>query len=129
MQTAARDVALISEQTASAVAVIRQATQAQDASVRQMQQMGGGLLEVVQSQSIQLGQFSTEMSRLQTVLTVGVDAFAERLPQSVDQTLVQFDAALGEGVTRLGSAIERLREAMDDLLERLDGMGDTKRRR
>ncbi len=37
-----------------------------------------------------------------------------------DQTLVQFDAALGEGVYRMGSAIERLREAMDDLIEQLE---------
>ena len=85
--------------------------------------------EVVQSQSVQLRDFSVEMGRLQKVLTVGVDAFAERLPHSVDQTLVHFDAALGEGVARLGSAIERLREAMDDLLERLDGLVDPKRRR
>ena len=62
-------------------------------------------------------------------LTVGVDAFAERLPHSVDQTLVQFDAALGEGVSRLGSAIARMREAMDDLLERLETLLDAKGRR
>ena len=36
-----------------------------------------------------------------TGLTVGVDAFAQTLPQSVDGTLVQFDAVLAEGVLRL----------------------------
>ncbi len=45
-----------------------------------------------------------------------------RLPKAVDTTLVQFDAALGEGVERLGSAVERLREAMDDLHERLESV-------
>jgi hypothetical protein len=129
MQSAAQDVRAISEQTASAVAVIRQATVAQDASVRHMQDIGGNLLTVFQSQSQQLGQFSKEMVKLQNVLGTGVDAFADRLPHSVEQTLVHFDAALGEGVARLGTSIERLREAMDDLLERMDSMFETKRRR
>ena len=38
------------------------------------------------------------MEQMQQVLTVGVDAFAQQLPQSVDGTLVQFDAVLAEGV-------------------------------
>ena len=59
------------------------------------------------------------MEQLQQVLTVGVDAFAQQLPQSVDGTLVQFDAVLAEGVLRINGSIERLREAMDDLIEQL----------
>ena len=57
---------------------------------------------------------------MQQVLTVGVDAFAQKLPQSVDGTLVQFDAVLAEGVLRINGSIERLREAMDDLIEQLE---------
>ena len=40
--------------------------------------------------------------------------------QSVDGTLVQFDAVLAEGVLRINGSIERLREAMDDLIEQLE---------
>ena len=74
-----------------------------------------------QQQSDQLGSFSKEMGRMQNVLTVGVDAFSERLPHSVDQTLLQFDAALGVGVARWssnGPVIARQDEPMptgDDL--------------
>ena len=71
-------------------------------------------------QSNRLNQVTDQMSLLQDVLTNGVQAFAKTLPKSVDQTLVSFDQALGEGVARLGVAIERLREAMDDLIEELE---------
>ena len=84
--------------------------------------MSQSVLNVFEGQADQLTQFSQEMQVLQEVLTHGVTAFSDRLPQSVNQTLVQFDSALGEGVARLGSSISRLRETMDDVLERLDTM-------
>ena len=60
-----------------------------------MTEIGNNLLQVFGAQTKQMSGFSEEMNKLQNTLTVGVDAFAERLPHSVDQTLVQFDAALG----------------------------------
>ncbi len=71
-------------------------------------------------QSNRLNQVTEQISLLQDVLTHGVQAFAKTLPKSVDQTLVNFDQVLGEGVARLGITIERLREAMDDLIEELE---------
>jgi methyl-accepting chemotaxis protein len=120
MRDAAGDIRLISEQTAGTVDVIHRATSSQNLSVKQMSKMSSELLEILNFQSKQLGGVTKEMGNLQQVLTSGVHAFSKALPRSVDQTLVQFDAALGEGVHRMGSAIERLREAMDDLIEQLE---------
>ena len=101
MQAAAKDVSAISEQTSTAIGIIRQATLTQDKSVQQLQKMSQSVLEVFEGQANQLTQFSQEMQVLQEVLTQGVTAFSDRLPQSVNQTLVQFDSALREGVADL----------------------------
>ena len=78
------------------------------------------MLKTLSAQSTRLIELTGQMEQMQQVLTVGVDAFAQQLPQSVDGTLVQFDAVLAEGVLRINGSIERLREAMDDLIEQLE---------
>lgn len=120
MRQAAGDIRLISEQTTNTVDTIQKAASAQNQTVQQMGKLSAQLLKTIGMQSNRLNQVTEQMSLLQEVLTHGVQAFAKTLPKSVDQTLVNFDQALGEGVARLGIAIERLREAMDDLIEELE---------
>lgn len=120
MRQAAGDIKLISEQTTNTVDAIQKSAAAQNQTVQQMGKLSAQLLKTIGMQSNRLNQVTEQMSLLQDVLTNGVQAFAKTLPKSVDQTLVNFDQALGEGVARLGIAIERLREAMDDLIEELE---------
>ena len=129
MQDAAGNVQVLSESTAHAVAVIKDATELQDRSVGQIQEMSQSLITLFESQLGQLEQVSHNFVALQTTLNSGVDAFSEELPQAVDKTLVHFDAAMGKGVARLGSSVERMREAMDDLVEKLETMFESKKKR
>ena len=129
MQEASQNIQAVSQDTAHAVAVIKNATELQDRSVVQLDEMSRNLMGMLSSQIEQLQGVSGNFEQLQHVLTSGVEAFSQQLPRSVDQTLVQFDAAMGNGVARLGSSVERLREAMDDLNEQLETMLDPKRRR
>ena len=129
MQDAAGNVQVLSESTANAVSVIKDAAQMQDRSVVQIQQMSMSLITLFEAQLQQLTQVSENFVQLQSTLNSGIDAFSEQLPQSVDKTLVHFDAALGKGVNRLGSSIERMREAMDDLVEQLETMLEAKKKR
>lgn len=129
LQAASGNVLEISSQTAKAVEIIREATNAQQLSANQMEEMAQHVLQTLSNQAKGLDSFSEHIHQLHHTLTAGVDAFSTALPQSVDHTLLRFDVALGEGVARLGSAVERLREAMDDLIERVETMLDTRRRK
>ena len=129
LQHASAHVLEISTQTANAVERIREVTNAQQGSVEQMAHMSQNVLHTLGEQADGLSIFTNQLQALHHTLTAGVDAFSTALPNSVDQTLVRFDVALGEGVARLGSAVERLREAMDDLIERIESMADSRRRK
>ena len=120
IRQAAGDIKEISSQTTNTVDTIQKAASAQNQTVQQMGKLSAQLLKTIGMQSNRLNQVTEQMSLLQDVLTHGVQAFAKTLPKSVDQTLVNFDQVLGEGVARLGITIERLREAMDDLIEELE---------
>lgn len=120
MQQASHDIRVVSEGSTSTIETMKQATESQNQSVQQMGQLSAQLLQTLSSQSTRLLELTGQMEQMQQVLTVGVDAFAQQLPQSVDGTLVQFDAVLAEGVLRINGSIERLREAMDDLIEQLE---------
>ena len=120
MQQASQDMKVVSEGSTHTVETMKQATKSQNQSVEQMGMLSSQLLNTLSSQSSRLMEVTGQMEMLQQVLTVGVDAFAQTLPQSVDGTLVQFDAVLAEGVLRINGSIERLREAMDDLIEQLE---------
>lgn len=122
MQESSNNIRLVSEQTTASISTMEQATSAQNHTVQQMGTLSGQLLQTMNTQVTHLTQLTKQMEMLQKTLTVGVDAFAQTLPETVDKTLVNFDAALAEGVLRLGSSIERLREAMDDMIEQLDTM-------
>ena len=129
MQDAAGNVQILSESTANAVAVIKDATELQDRSVGQLHDMSQSLIGLFEAQLGQLNHVSQNFVQLQSTLNSGVDAFSEELPQAVDKTLVHFDAAMGKGVARLGSSVERMREAMDDLVEKLETMFEPKKKR
>ena len=120
MQQASHDIRVVSEGSTNTIETMKQATESQNQSVQQMGKLSGQLLKTLSSQSKRLLELTGQMEQMQKVLTVGVDAFAHQLPQSVDGTLVQFDAVLAEGVLRINGSIERLREAMDDLIEQLE---------
>lgn len=120
MQQASHDIRVVSEGSTNTVETMKQATESQNQSVQQMGQLSAQLLKTLSGQSARLLELTGQMEQMQQVLTVGVDAFAHQLPQSVDGTLVQFDAVLAEGVLRINGSIERLREAMDDLIEQLE---------
>ena len=120
MQQASHDIRVVSEGSTSTIETMKQATDSQNQSVQQMGKLSAQLLKTLSTQSTRLIELTGQMEQMQQVLTVGVDAFAQQLPQSVDGTLVQFDAVLAEGVLRINGSIERLREAMDDLIEQLE---------
>lgn len=120
MQQASHDIRVVSEGSTNTIETMKQATESQNQSVQQMGKLSAQLLKTLSSQSSRLVELTGQMEQMQTVLTVGVNAFAQQLPQSVDGTLVQFDAVLAEGVLRINGSIERLREAMDDLIEQLE---------
>ena len=120
MQQASEDMRAVSEGSTSTIDTMKQATESQQNSVNQMGELSQQLLTTLSGQSGRLIELTNQMEQLQQVLTVGVDAFAQTLPRSVDGTLVQFDAVLAEGVLRINGSIERLREAMDDLIEQLE---------
>lgn len=120
MQQASQDIRVVSEGSTSTIETMKQATDSQNQSVQQMGKLSAQLLKTLSTQSTRLIELTGQMEQMQQVLTVGVDAFAQQLPQSVDGTLVQFDAVLAEGVLRINGSIERLREAMDDLIEQLE---------
>jgi ABC-type transporter Mla subunit MlaD len=120
MQQASQDMRAVSEGSTSTIDTMKQATESQQNSVNQMGELSQQLLTTLSGQSGRLIELTNQMEQLQQVLTVGVDAFAQTLPRSVDGTLVQFDAVLAEGVLRINGSIERLREAMDDLIEQLE---------
>ena len=120
MQQASHDIRVVSEGSSNTIETMKQATESQNQSVQQMGKLSAQLLKTLSSQSTRLVELTGQMEQMQQVLTVGVDAFAQQLPQSVDGTLVQFDAVLAEGVLRINGSIERLREAMDDLIEQLE---------
>ena len=120
MQQASQDIRVVSEGSTSTIETMKQATDSQNQSVQQMGKLSAQLLKTLSAQSTRLIELTGQMEQMQQVLTVGVDAFAQQLPQSVDGTLVQFDAVLAEGVLRINGSIERLREAMDDLIEQLE---------
>jgi hypothetical protein len=129
MQNAAGNVQILSESTAHAVSVIKDATEMQDRSVGQIHEMSQSLMGLFGAQLQQLEQVSGNFVQLQSTLTAGVDAFSEQLPQAVDNTMVHFDAAMGKGVARLGSSVERMREAMDDLVEQLETIFEAKKKK
>ena len=52
MQAAAKDVSAISEQTSTAIGIIRQATLTQDKSVQQLQKMSQSVLGVFEGQAL-----------------------------------------------------------------------------
>jgi chromosome segregation ATPase len=119
-----------SERTAEVVQTIQDSVSTQDEAMTQMRTTAQMVLQAMQHQSSHWGNFLGELDRLQGTLNTSVDTLTTKLPHSIDHTLVHFDAALSEGVSRLGGAIERLREAMDDLQERLEMvMSDSGRRR
>ena len=120
MQQASHDIRVVSEGSTNTIETMKQATESQNQSVQQMGKLSAQLLKTLSSQSTRLVDLTGQMEQMQQVLTIGVDAFAQQLPQSVDGTLVQFDAVLAEGVLRINGSIERLREAMDDLIEQLE---------
>jgi methyl-accepting chemotaxis protein len=119
-----------SERTAEVVNTIQTSVSVQDEAMGHMRTTAEMVLQAMQRQSSHWGSFLGELDRLQATLTSSVEAITTKLPHSIDHTLVHFDAALGEGVSRLGGTVERLREAMDDLQERLElVMADSGRRR
>ena len=120
MQQASHDIRVVSEGSTNTIETMKQATDSQNQSVQQMGKLSAQLLKTLSGQSTRLIELTGQMEQMQQVLTVGVDAFAHQLPQSVDGTLVQFDAVLAEGVLRINGSIERLREAMDDVIEQLE---------
>ncbi len=120
MQQASHDIRIVSEGSTNTIETMKQATDSQNQSVQQMGKLSAQLLKTLSAQSSRLIELTSQMEQMQKVLTVGVDAFAQQLPQSVDGTLVQFDTVLAEGVLRINGSIERLREAMDDLIEQLE---------
>ena len=122
MGDASKDIRLVSENTTHTIDNIQRAAAAQNEGVQQMGKLSAQLLKTLGTQANKLSLMTDQMGQLQNVLTVGVDAFAQKLPESVDKTLVNFDAALADGVLRLGGSIERLRDAMDDMIEQLDQM-------
>ncbi len=111
-----------SQATANVVAGIRETVVVQGEAVSHMKTAAGEMVGAMKDQNEQFVSLMNDMDKLEGTITQGVSLLTEQLPRSVDETVVNFDAALAEGVERLGSAVERLRESMDDLQERLDIM-------
>ena len=103
---------------------IREVTDAQQGSVEQMPTC----LNMSSKHSVNDGRRIPQQQSLHHTLTAGVDAFSTALPSSVDQTLLRFDVALGEGVARLGSDGEAERSDGRSV-ERIEAMADSRRRK